>query len=188
MSWSSASSFRQEKPSHMSSKVKLTHLHTLQMSPTYSPIHPCMNCYVISTSQFLHLWHVYEYMYVCPSDSQYHLKSLCIVTWKHGCPCVWHCVCVPAPHFCSPTLFRMYTCISTCIHIHLNPHFSLPSFAQLCRDMGGPCVAQCVFQSPHFWSNTLVRMCTCISTCIYVTQAWFKTFICNVRALGILHQ
>ena len=26
----------------------------------------------------------------------------------------------------------------------------------------------CVLQSSHFWSHTLVRKCTCISTCIYV--------------------
>ena len=26
------------------------------------------------------------------------------------------------PHFCSHTLVRMYTCISTCIHVHLTPH------------------------------------------------------------------
>ena len=30
------------------------------------------------------------------------------------------------------------------------------------------CGTVCVSQSPYFWSHTLIKMCTCISTCIQV--------------------
>ena len=81
-------------------------------------------------------------------------------------------------HFCSHTLFRMCTCISTYIMSTL-----LPILAQclwiVTLKVGCPCVSLCVSQSPCLWSGTLFRMCTCISTCNYVhltAQVWSRSY------------
>ena len=154
-------------------------------------------------------------MYLCPSDSQYHLEPLCIVTWKHGFPC-WHCVVSQSHHNCSHTLD---TCAYASVHVYMStwlPMSALPhlhSFMQtwvaLCVCSSQPtsrptpslacvygsvhvlistwlpmsvqslsivtwkhgfplCGTVCLSQPSYFCSNTLVRMCICISTIIYV--------------------
>ena len=77
--------------------------------------------------------------------------------------------CVQLSLFWSQTLIRKCTCISKCMNIHLTPHICstpLHSCVQtrvpLCGPMG-------IFQSPPSWSNTLIRMCTCISICMHAT-------------------
>ena len=37
--------------------------------------------------------YIHQYVCLCPSDSLYHLKPLCIVTQNYGCPCVAVCLC-----------------------------------------------------------------------------------------------
>ena len=200
---------------------------------------------------------MHQYIYLCPHDFQCHLKPVFILTWKHEFLCATVFVCWSC-NFCSHTLFRMCTCISTCLSVHMTPHECpcvavcvcpshpasghtpwlaciqasvhvytstwLPmSVHPLCIvwwKHGCACVALCVChihptsshtlwldcvhvsvhefistwlpmsapppmhslmetwmplygsvfvsQSPHFCSHTLFRMCTCISTCIYV--------------------
>ena len=88
---------------------------------------------IVCLSQSPYFWshtlvgvYMHQYMYLCPPDSQYHLKPLHTVTWKHGCPCValW----VSLTHFCSHTFIRICICISICIYVHLTPHISLNPF------------------------------------------------------------
>ena len=75
MSWSSASLFRWEKPSHMhSSHANLPTC--LQMSPTYSLTHPCTNQHVKFTSHFLCLWHSPPGILVHPNTRACNLLTL----------------------------------------------------------------------------------------------------------------
>ena len=58
---------------------------------------------------------VHVYIYIYPSDFQYHLKPLCIVTWKHGCPCVALCLCTS--HLISvPTPWL--ECVRASVHVY----------------------------------------------------------------------
>ena len=51
-------------------------------------------------------------MYLCPPDSQYHLKLLCIDTWKNGCLYIALCLWPSHPNFCCP-------CVAVCVcHSH----------------------------------------------------------------------
>ena len=109
-------------------------------------------------------------MYLFPSDAQYHLKSLCIVTWKHGCPYValW----VSVTHFCSHTFFRICLCISICIYVHLTPHINLkpPLYSYIetwlllcstvfvCTSHPTPWF-ECVHASVHVCMSTWLPMC-----------------------------
>ena len=117
-------------------------------------------CICISTCIYVHLTgHIWA-----PT-------SYGIVWWKLGCPCLSHCVCVSqSPWLWSHTLFRMCTCISTCIYVQpYSPYLAQPPMYSYMENLAAP-VWQCVCgQSPHvLWSDTLFRMCTCISTWIYV--------------------
>ena len=73
--------------------------------------------------------------------------------------------------FCCHTLFRMCTCISTWIYVYLTPHVWSTPYGWLHGSWLPLCVTACVSQSPYFCSCTLFRMCTCISTWIYVHLA-----------------
>ena len=67
---------------------------------------PWLECVYVSVHDFL-----------CPSDSQYHLKPPCIVTWKHGCPCValWLCLNHPTS-FHTPWLEYVYASV----HVYMS--------------------------------------------------------------------
>ena len=69
--------------------------------------------------------------------------TLCIVAWKHGCPCMALYV-SQVPHFCCQTLFRMCTCISTCIYVYLTPHILLHHLWSIVTWKYGCPVWQCV--------------------------------------------
>ena len=97
---------------------------------------------------------------------------------------VWQCVCVfQSPYHWSHTLIKMCTCISTCIHVHLTDHVcftfwnsDMDIWVPLC---GNVCMCVCVLQSACLWCHTLIKMCTCISTCIYVnlsSELWYTPF------------
>ena len=71
-------------------------------------------------------------------------------------------------YFWSHTSFRMCTCISTCIYVHLTANVcSIPmhSLMEIWVPLYGSVF---VSQSPYFCSHTLFGMCTYISICIYV--------------------
>ena len=168
---------------------------------------PCLECVHASVHEFMSTLHP-----MCgppPMDS--YMES-----WVPLC--VTACV-SQSPYFCCFTWFRMCTCISTWIYVHLaayvwstpmhslmepwHPclvvclcpshlisvatpclecvHASVHEFMSTLHSMSGPhpmdsymeswvplCVTACVSQSPYFCCYTLFRMCTWISTWIYV--------------------
>ena len=82
-----------------------------------------------------------------------------------------------SPHICSHTLFRMCSCISICIHVHLTvPMVAQPPMHCYMQTWIPLCGSVCVSQSLDHWSHTLFRMCTCISTCIHVHLTYHVCF------------
>ena len=137
-------------------------------------------CVAVIPLLFPHLGqnvYMHQYMYLCPLDSQYHPKPLCIVWWKHGYSCMALCLCpshlisVPRP------------CLE-CVHIPVHVFMSnqLPMLAQPPMDSYVEtwvlvCGTVCVSQSPCLWSHTLIKVCTCnISTCIHVHLTYHVCF------------
>ena len=75
-------------------------------------------CGTVCVLQSSHVWsHTLVRMCMCisPSDSQYHLKPLCIVTWKHGFS-VWHFAC-PSHPASSPT--PCLECVHASVHVFI---------------------------------------------------------------------
>ena len=81
-----------------------------------------------------------------------------------------------SPHFSSHTLFRMCSCISTCIYVHPTPHVSSIPYALLHGNLDFPvwqcvCVCpshpttgptpwlKCVHASVHVYMSTWLSMC-----------------------------
>ena len=82
---------------------------------------------------------------------------------------VWHWVCLPVIYVWSYTLFKMCTCISILIYVLTwLPMFDPPHLNSFMKTWVPLCEFVCLSQSAYFWWHTFVRMCTCISTCIYV--------------------
>ena len=123
-----------------------------------------------------------QYMYTGPPDLRSLLHPLWIVTWKHGCSCMALCMCpgqlisVPAP------------CLE-CVHASVHEFMStqLPRYAplpmhNLMETWVPVCGIVCLAQSPYFWTHTLVRMCTCIST--WFMSTWLSMFApCPMHSL-----
>ena len=66
-------------------------------------------------------------------------------------------------------MFKMCTCISTLIYVLTWLPMSVPPNLNSFMKTWVPlCDILCLSQSTYFWSHTIVRMCTCIITCIYV--------------------
>ena len=99
------------------------------------------------------------------------VHPLCIVWWKPGCPCMAVCL-------CPSHLISVATPCLECVHA------SVHEFMSTLHPMSGPppmdsymeswvplCVTSSVSHSSWFWPHTLFRMCTCISTWIYVHLA-----------------
>ena len=86
MSLSSASSFRWVKPSHMYSRVILTHMHICQHPQPMSLTQPCMSCYVSSISLFLCLWNIHRLIDVCACT--YTCMHIYTGTYIHEDQCV----------------------------------------------------------------------------------------------------
>ena len=111
--------------------------------------------------------HASIHKYMCtwlPMSTPYPMHSL-METWVPLCGIVCSS---QSPYFCSPTLVRMCTCISTWIYVHLTAHVCSIPMHSLMESWVPLYVSVFVSQSPYFCSLTLFRMCTCISTCIYV--------------------
>ena len=106
-------------------------------------------------------------MNLCIPYTPWLVHPLWIVTWKVGCPCVTLSV-SHSPWLWFHTLFRMCTCISSWIYVDLMP-MSGPAAMHSLMETWVPLYGSVfVSQVSHFCSHTLFRMCTCISTCIYV--------------------
>ena len=107
-------------------------------------------------------------MNLCPHGCLYLVHPLCIVWWKHACPCMAVCLC---PSY----LISVSTPCLECVHAPVH------EFMSTCLLMSGTLPMHSlmetwvplygsvfVSQSSHFCVHTLFRMCTCISTWIYV--------------------
>ena len=84
---------------------------------------------------------------------------------------VWQCVCVSqSPYHWSHTLIKMYTSISTCIHVHLTYH--------VC------------FTFLNSYMETWVSLCGSVCVCLYVLQSscfgptpWLKCVHASVHVI-----
>ena len=111
---------------------------------------------------------MHQYMYLYQPEFQILLHPLCIVIWKHGFLCVAQCVCSSQPTS-GPT--PCLECVHASVHVFMStwlPMLAEPLMDSYIEIWVPLCGTVCVSQSPCFWSYTLVRMCTCISTWIYV--------------------
>ena len=152
--------------------------------PPNSPclLHPLMYCYMerwvpllgivccihltSGCTPWLECVHTFVHVYMSiwlPMSTQTGLHSY-METWVP----LWGSVFVShSPYFCSHDLYRMCTCISTCTSVYLTPNVCFTPFAYLHGKMGSS-VWHCVCLSViYFWSHTLFKMCTFISTSIY---------------------
>ena len=117
---------------------------------------PWLECVHASVHEFMSTW--------LPMSAPAPMHSL-TETWV---PLYGSVFVSQSPHFCSHTLLRVCICISTCIYVHLTPMLAKPPMDSYMGWWVPVCGTVCVSQSPCLWSNTLIKMCTCISTCIHV--------------------
>ena len=109
-----------------------------------------------------------QYINLCPPGCLCLVHPLSIVWWKPGCPCMAVCL-------CPSHLISVATPCLECVHA------SVHEFMSTLHPMSGPppmdsymeswvplCVTLSMSHSPWLWSHTLFRMCSCISTWIYV--------------------
>ena len=130
-------------------------LHVCPIHPGCGPT-PCLECVHASVHEFMSTWLLMS----GPLPMHSLMETL---TSLYGSVFVSQ-----SPHFCCHTLFRMCTCISTWIYVYLTPHvWSTPMISYM-ESWVPLCVTACVSHSPWLWSHTLFRMCTWISTWIYV--------------------
>ena len=117
---------------------------------------PCLEYFHASVHEFMSTW--------LPMSS----PPLCIVWWKHGCPCVAVCLCSSHLIFVpTPCLEYFHASVHEFMSTWLPMYAPSPMHSLL--ETWVPLYGSVfVFQSPHFCSHTLFRMCSCISTCIYV--------------------
>ena len=79
---------------------------------------PCLECVpAISTWIYVHL-----------TDNVTWCTPLCIVVMETWVPLYGSVFVSQSSYFCCHTLFRMCTCISTCIYVHLTPHISSTTY------------------------------------------------------------
>ena len=104
---------------------------------------------------------------------------ICIVWWKPGCPCMTVCLC--ASHLISVAT-PCLECVHASVHEFmstLHPMSGAPRMDSYMESWVALCVNACVSQSPYCFSYTLVRLCTCIRTWIYVyltPYVWFTPY------------
>ena len=128
-------------------------------------------------------------MKLCLFDSQCLLHPICILTWKYGIICGTLCV-FKSLYFCPYTLFRMCTCISTSIYVHLTYHVCSTHYTLLHGNMGSSlrhCVCcshstsvptpqlECVYASVHVFLSTWLQMSLEISMHSYV-ETWVTMY------------
>ena len=107
-------------------------------------------------------------MNLCPPGCLCVVQLLCIVWWKPGCPCMAVCL-------CRSHLISVATPCLECVHasVHefmstLHPMSCPPPMNNYMDSWVPLCVTLSVSHTPWLWFHTLFRMCTCISTWIYV--------------------
>ena len=129
----------------------------LSLSHLISVATPCLECVHGSVHEFMSTLHPIS----GPPPMDSYMES-----WVP--PCVTSCV-SHLPWLWSYTLYRMCISISTWIYVHLTVYVSCTPYAKFDGNLGTP-VWQCALcpTFSYFYCHTLFRMCTCISTWIYV--------------------
>ena len=141
-------------------------LHVCPIQSGYGPT-PCLECVHASVHEFMSTW-----LLMSGAPPMHNLME----TWV---PLYGSVFVSQSPHFCCHTLFRMCTCISTWIYVYLTPHVWSTPMDSFMESWVPLCVTSCVSHSPWLWCYTLFRMCTCISTWIYVHLAayvWYTPY------------
>ena len=120
---------------------------------------PCLECVHASVHEFMSTLH--------PMSGPPHMDSY-MVSWV--ALCVMH-VC-PSHLIVSPT--PCLDCVHASVHEFmstLHPMSGPPPMDSYMESWVALCVTLSMSHSPWLWSHTLFRMCTCISTWIYVHLA-----------------
>ena len=111
---------------------------------------------------------MHQYINLCPPDFLCLVHTLCIVWWKPGWP--YRAVCLCPSHLISlPT--PCLECVHASVHIFMFTLHLLLAQQPMDSYMESwvpLCVTVFVSQSSCLCFDTLFRMCTCISTWIYV--------------------
>ena len=158
-------------PSHLNSVppscFQCVHSSVHEFMSTWLPITTLPLCIVWYGSVFVSqspdfCSHNLYRMYLCLSDFQCHLKPLCIVMWKHWCPCMALCMC--RSHLISvPT--SCLECVQVSVHAFMSTQ--LPMLAQHPMDSymetwvslcGSVCVAVILLLATHLGSNVYMYM------------------------------
>ena len=153
---------------HLATYVWSTPMHSwwkpecLYMAVCLCPSHlisfatPCLECVYASVHEFMSTLH--------PMSGPPLWKCI----WKNGCPCVSLCLC-PIHPGCGST--PCLECAHASVHEFMSTWLLMsgPAPMHSLMETWEPLYGSVfVLQSSHFWSDTLFRMCTCISTWIYV--------------------
>ena len=117
---------------------------------------PCLECVHASVQEFMSTW--------LPSSG----PALCILWCQVGCPCMAVCLC-PSHIISDPT--HCLECVHASVHEFMSTWLPMSGASPMhsLMETWVPLYGSVfVSQVSHFCSHTLFRMCTCISTCIYV--------------------
>ena len=132
------------------------------MSVCLCPIHPgsgptpCLECVHASVHEFMSTWLLMSG------------PPLCIVWWKPGCPCMAVCLC---PSLLISVATPCLECVQASVHEFMSTWLLMsgpPPMHSLMETWVPLYGSVFVSQSSHFCCHTFFRMCTCISTWIYV--------------------
>ena len=134
------------------------------------PVCHCM-CVPVTLVLFLHLVqnvYMHQYMNLCPPGCLCLVHPFGIVIWKDWHPCMAVCLCL------SHLISGPRPCLE-CVHASVHEFMSTwllmsgpPPMHSLMETWVPLYGSVFVYQSSFFCCHTLFRMCTCISTWIYV--------------------
>ena len=149
---------------------------TWVLNSTSSPMHGNMETWVsvcgtvyVAVISFLfpHLvYNVYmhQYMYICQPEFWILLHPICVGTWKDGC----ECVCCNHP---TSSATPFLECVYSSVHGFMSTWLPISAPHPLncfMKTWVPQCGIVCLSQPAYFRSQTMFRMCTCISTSVYV--------------------
>ena len=115
--------------------------------------------------------YMHQYMNLCLPYTPCLVHPLWIGIWKNRCPCVSLCLC-PIHSGCGST--PCLECVHASVHEFMSTWLFMcgPTPIHTLMETWEPLYDRVfVSQSSHFCCHTLFRMCTCISTWMYVHLA-----------------
>ena len=133
-------------------------LHVCPIHPGCGPT-PCLECVHASVHEFMSTW-----LLMSGPLPMHSLMETCVLCMA-VCLCPSHLISVATP---------CLECVHASVHEFmstLHPMSGPPPMDSYMESWVNLCVTSCVSYSPWLWSHTLFRMCTCISTWIYVHLA-----------------